>query len=570
MSYLPAKQRMGDTTIEIEKIRTDGGTQPREGIDESIAREYGAQMEANGIGSFDPVIIFYDGQDYWLADGFHRVQGAKNFGIRNIRADIRQGTRRDAVLFSTGANGKHGLRRTNADKRRAVITMLQDEEWRQWSDRRIAAHCYVSHQFVSNLRAEFEAENPTVNSGQSRQGADGRTINVTNIGSTKKPPRFPVNGGLYYPVDFEHRSIYNDPRHTAEEIEAPYKPYLAADLLALDEMRDFQFIDSAIPRRTAYTCDDCGKKTDTVVYDFKTRKQHCVSCLEKHEAEQNQIEEQRRAAIPLLPDKWYPVKHTQQLIFNDPFDKQADGAADLRYRQGYAIQNGSLIIEGIIRGSNYATYQIVQPLARLHDMKVLEGSRDGLTVGILARWRYSPGMAAACRHCLRLYHGEPSASIHTDWRDTDKPGIWECPNGHRLADHLLKIVAPDPASEMAAVATPNPTPIESPSSEQPVLPQMLDDEDESKEDQKEAASQDLRQDLKGYYHQLKLRSRNAARRIMRIGYEYGAGPAREAAIACLEVMKAEAKMERDLAKARQENESLRALLKANRINIPNF
>jgi hypothetical protein len=65
------------------------------------------------------VIIFYDGQDYWLADGFHRVQGAKHFNIRNIRADIRQGTRRDAVLYSTGANGKHGLRRTNEDQEEA-------------------------------------------------------------------------------------------------------------------------------------------------------------------------------------------------------------------------------------------------------------------------------------------------------------------------------------------------------------------------------------------------------------------------------------------------------------------
>src|SRR5579885_3221905 len=151
MIHLPAKQRLGDTTIEIEKIRTDGGTQPREGIDEAIAREYGMQMAINGVGSFDPVIVFYDGQDYWLADGFHRVQGAKFFNIRNIRADIRQGTRRDAVLYSTGANGKHGLRRTNADKRRAVATMLQDEEWRQWSDRRIAEHCYVSQPFVSGL-----------------------------------------------------------------------------------------------------------------------------------------------------------------------------------------------------------------------------------------------------------------------------------------------------------------------------------------------------------------------------------------------------------------------------------
>jgi hypothetical protein len=508
MIHLPAKQRLGDTTIEIEKIRTDGGTQPREGIDEAIAREYGMQMAINGVGSFDPVIVFYDGQDYWLADGFHRVQGAKFFNIRNIRADIRQGTRRDAILYSTGANGKHGLRRTNADKRRAVATMLQDEEWRRWSDRRIAEHCYVSQPFVSGLRAElFPQDSPDNDYQVLRQGADGKTYNVSNIGS-KKPPRYPVLGGLYYPVDFEHRVIYNDPRHTAEEIEAPYKPLLANDLLTYDQVRDFRFIDSTIPQSTTYTCSDCGNKVDTVVGDFKTHKQRCASCLEKHEAEQKQLEEQRRAAIPLQPDKWYPIKHIQQFIFNDPFNRQADGAADLRYR-GCAIQNGSLIIEEIVRGGNYATYQIVPPAARLHDMDVLIG-RDGLTVGILNRFG-----------------------------------------------------APEPAPEVAPVAA---TQIESQSSARPILPQMPDDEP----DDESAAAQflALNRHLQGYYDTLKLRSRRAARRIMRIGRDHGAEAAREAFVACIELTKDEESARRALGKARQENEQLRALLKANRITVP--
>jgi DNA-directed RNA polymerase subunit RPC12/RpoP len=447
MIHLPAKQRLGDTTIEINKIRTDGGTQPREGIDKNIASEYGLQMQANGVGSFDPVVIFYDGQDYWLADGFHRVQGAKYFNIRSIRADIRQGTRRDAVLYSTGANGKHGLRRTNADKRRAVATMLQDEEWRRWSDRRIAEHCYVSQPFVSNLRAElFPQDSPDNDYQVLRQGADGKTYNVSNIGS-KKPPRYPVVGGLYYPVDFEHRVIYNDPRHTAEEIEAPYKPLLANDLLTYDQVRDFHFIDSTIPQSTTYTCSDCGNKVDTVVVDFKTHKQRCASCLEKHETEQKQLEEQRRAAIP--------------------------------------------------------------PAARLHDMDVLIG-RDGLIVGILNRFS-----------------------------------------------------APEPAPEVAPVAaTQNPTSIES--SARPILPQMPDDDDESEAAQFLA----LNQHLQSYYDALKLRSRRAARRIMRIGRDYGPGAAREAFAACLDLTKDEESARRALAKARQENEQLRALLKANKISMP--
>ncbi|QXD15805.1 hypothetical protein GQ464_002330 [Rhodocaloribacter litoris] len=63
-------------------------------------------------------------------------------------------SRRDAILHSVGANAEHGLRRTGADKRRAVMTLLQDEEWRRWSDREIARRCRVSHPFVAKMRAD--------------------------------------------------------------------------------------------------------------------------------------------------------------------------------------------------------------------------------------------------------------------------------------------------------------------------------------------------------------------------------------------------------------------------------
>lgn len=101
---------------------------------------------------FPPVTAFYDGSHYWLADGFHRLSAALELDYVKITADIRQGTRRDAVLYSIGANATHGLSRTNADKRRAVERMLHDEEWRGWSDREIARRCAVSNRFVSNLR----------------------------------------------------------------------------------------------------------------------------------------------------------------------------------------------------------------------------------------------------------------------------------------------------------------------------------------------------------------------------------------------------------------------------------
>ncbi|RMD90366.1 MAG: streptomycin biosynthesis regulator, partial [Alphaproteobacteria bacterium] len=70
------------------------------------------------------------------------------------------------ILHACGANSSHGLRRTNADKRRAVETLLRDEEWSQWGDRKIARKCAVHHSFVAKIRRELtgaiasEAPNP--------------------------------------------------------------------------------------------------------------------------------------------------------------------------------------------------------------------------------------------------------------------------------------------------------------------------------------------------------------------------------------------------------------------------
>jgi len=51
-----------------------------------------------------------------------------------LEINIINGTQRDAILHSVGANATHGLRRSNQDKRKAVVTLLEDNEWCQWSD----------------------------------------------------------------------------------------------------------------------------------------------------------------------------------------------------------------------------------------------------------------------------------------------------------------------------------------------------------------------------------------------------------------------------------------------------
>lgn len=160
----------------LSQIHTSGGTQTRAILDDLTVADYAAAMEEGD--AFPPVTVYVDGETHWLADGFHRVAAARKVGFTDIDADVRQGTRRDAILHSVGANAIHGLRRTNEDKRRAVETLLRDREWAQWSDREIARRTGTSNNFVSTVRARLSSDD----SQPKRKGADGREINVSNIG----------------------------------------------------------------------------------------------------------------------------------------------------------------------------------------------------------------------------------------------------------------------------------------------------------------------------------------------------------------------------------------------------
>ena len=138
--------------VNLSHIRRDGGTQARADMNQSAIEDYAQAMEAGA--KFPPVVLFQDQDTYWLGDGFHRVAAAIKAGKKGIQADIRQGGQRQARLFALGANSTHGVRRTNADKRLAVSILLDDPEWSQWSNRKIADAVGVSDPFVMKMREE--------------------------------------------------------------------------------------------------------------------------------------------------------------------------------------------------------------------------------------------------------------------------------------------------------------------------------------------------------------------------------------------------------------------------------
>lgn len=157
-------------TLKLGDIKFDSDTQMRDGLNGDTVADYRDAMKAGVV--FPALIVFFDGSEYWLGDGYHRWHAASEAGIGSVKCDVRQGSRRDAILFACSANSVHGLRRTNADKHKAVSTLLKDAEWVTWSDSVIAEKCGVSHPFVGKLREQLV----TVTSCQKkRKGKDGKT-----------------------------------------------------------------------------------------------------------------------------------------------------------------------------------------------------------------------------------------------------------------------------------------------------------------------------------------------------------------------------------------------------------
>jgi len=183
-----------------------------------VIEDYAAAMVMGA--EFPPVVVFYDGEHHWLADGYHRRDAAVAAGLSEILADIRQGTRRDAILFSVGANAAHGLRRTNEDKKRAVLTLLKDAApecanghvcrdgrhwsqqcWATWSDSQIARQCAVDHKTVATYRPPPILGNSQDTQRVVQRGGTTYTMNTGRIGG---------NGSADRPV-FDN-SRFADPR----------------------------------------------------------------------------------------------------------------------------------------------------------------------------------------------------------------------------------------------------------------------------------------------------------------------------------------------------------------------
>lgn len=175
--------------IALDQIDIHGGTQTRVKTNEEAIESYAEEMGRGTL--FPPIVLFYDGSTYWLADGFHRYLAAKRVGEPAISAEIHAGGRVDALRHALGANAANGVYRTNADKRNAAAIAL--EEWSGLANSVLADICRVSPELVRQCRRELE-----------------------QAGAIDKPERVVGRDGKEYPAAVERQARGKEEKRSSE------------------------------------------------------------------------------------------------------------------------------------------------------------------------------------------------------------------------------------------------------------------------------------------------------------------------------------------------------------------
>jgi hypothetical protein len=199
--------------IPLAAIKIDPAIQQRvAGTSQEVVDDYACAMRNGDV--FPPPIVFsHDDVNYYLVDGYHRIEAYKlaHPDVQEIGCEVHIGDHDDALIWACGANTRHGLRRTGLDKLRAVITLLGINRCSDWSDRRVALQCGVSHPFVAKVRRKHVEKLPDTgrkDDDQARSGPAAPDVSVRESPAIPQDRRRTVmRGGKSYPMRTERIGV---------------------------------------------------------------------------------------------------------------------------------------------------------------------------------------------------------------------------------------------------------------------------------------------------------------------------------------------------------------------------
>ena len=158
------------SNINVAAIELDESAQCRAEMNQDVIVDYSERMSAGD--EFPPIEVFGTRKKCWIGDGWHRVLASRENGDKTIAANLHPGGRTEAIKHALNANATHGLKRSNADKRRAVEVALA--ELPKLSNVALAEMCGISDKTVAAVRDAVSLGN-----SEPRTGRDGKTYPAT-------------------------------------------------------------------------------------------------------------------------------------------------------------------------------------------------------------------------------------------------------------------------------------------------------------------------------------------------------------------------------------------------------
>lgn len=181
--------------LDITKISAPPETQMRAKMDDEAVSRY-AELYEQGT-DMEPLDVFGPDENgiHYCGDGHHRLLSAGLSNTKSVKCRVHKGGLREAILFAAGpANTRHGIPLKDADRRRRVIALLEDAEWKDKGGEQIARHCHLNKKFVLDVKRQWkedkgEKATPQTPRVGAERGGRKRKDGKPNAAATGDAPR---------------------------------------------------------------------------------------------------------------------------------------------------------------------------------------------------------------------------------------------------------------------------------------------------------------------------------------------------------------------------------------------
>lgn len=211
--------------IALSDIVADSKCQTRDSINEDFIDTLVELIKAKLPIKGDMPVVFHDGKDYYLADGFTRLEAHKRAGHKKMECEVREGGLSQAIEYAhSEANATHGQPLDDGAKKKKIEWHLQHEKWKFYTGQVIADRCGLTKRYANKVINSYVGtsshmrDKPVFISGE-------LLIQWNKVVASNGIPKIAIRNGKEYVVNLakmdqseeEENSSHRNSKHSENE-----------------------------------------------------------------------------------------------------------------------------------------------------------------------------------------------------------------------------------------------------------------------------------------------------------------------------------------------------------------